>query len=79
MGRLLRETRAVLIAEWHPLLQRLAGYAPDALPRWLIERGWTLNAASHVGIRALDASDVPAMAKRLERQRKPVELVATRR
>jgi FkbM family methyltransferase len=78
MPRLLRAPRTVLIAEWHPLLQRLAGCAADALPRWLIERGWKLHAASHVGVRELDSDHVPALAKRLERHRKPVELVATR-
>jgi FkbM family methyltransferase len=79
MPRLLRAPNAVLIAEWHPLLQRLAGYGADALPRWLLDRGWSLHAASHVGIRRLTAARIPALAKRLERQRKPVELVATRR
>jgi FkbM family methyltransferase len=78
MPRLLRARHAVLIAEWHPKLQRLAGYEPDALPRWLIERGFKLQAVSHVGVRALDAADVTALGKRLERHRKPVELVATR-
>lgn len=79
MPRLLRTLHAVLIAEWHPLLQGLAGHDPDALPRWLLERGWRLHAASHIGVRRLHAARVPALAKRLERQRKPVELVATRR
>jgi FkbM family methyltransferase len=78
MPRLLGEHRPVLIVEWHPLLQRMAGYAPDALPRWLLERRWTLQAASHMAVRRLAAADVPALAGRLERLRKPVELLARR-
>jgi FkbM family methyltransferase len=78
MPRLLREPRTALIVEWHPLLQQMAGFAPDALPRWLIERGWRLRATSHLTSRALAADGVPALTARLLRKRGPVELVATR-
>ena len=59
MPRLLRAPRIALIVEWHPLLQQLAGYGADALPRWLLERGWCLQAASHLTVRPLAAADLP--------------------
>jgi hypothetical protein len=49
-----------------------------SIPRWLLERGWHLQAASHLAIRALPATDVPALTARLVRLRRPVELVARR-
>lgn len=76
MPRLLGAPASTLIVEWHPLLQRLAGYPPDALPRWLLERGWKLQAASHLTVRSLVAADLPAATARLERLRRPVELLA---
>lgn len=78
MTRLLLAPRLKLIVEWHPVLQRLAGYAADALPRWLLARGWQLHAASHFSVRPLAARDLAALAARLERLRKPVELLARR-
>jgi FkbM family methyltransferase len=78
MPRLLRTPRATLIVEWHPLLQQLAGFAADTLPRWLLERGWRLQAASHLGVRPLAPADVAPLAGRLLRLRKPVELLASR-
>lgn len=78
MPRLLSRPGLALIAEWHPTLQRMAGYAADGLPRWLLERGWRLHAASHLAVRPLAAADVPALAARLQRRRRPVELLARR-
>ena len=78
MPRLLETAAPVLIVEWHPMLQRLAGYAPDALPRWLLRRGWRVQAASHAAVRPLTEADVAkATARWLELER-PVELVASR-
>jgi FkbM family methyltransferase len=78
MPRILRARAVTLIVEWHPLLQQMAGYGADALPRWLLERGWSLQAASHLTIRRLAAADVPALTSRLLRLRSPVELLARR-
>ncbi len=78
MPRLLRAPRIALIVEWHPLLQQLAGYGADALPRWLLERGWSLQAASHLTVRRLAVADLPALTSRLLRLRGPVELLARR-
>lgn len=78
MPRLLRAPGTVLIVEWDPLLQQMAGYDADALPRWLLERGWRLRAASHLAARRLAAADVAALAARLMRVRRPVELLARR-
>ncbi len=78
MPQLLGTRRLVLVVEWHPALQALAGYAPDALPRWLLERGWRLHAASHWSLRALDAAALPALTARLQRRLGPVELLAQR-
>jgi hypothetical protein len=76
MTRLLRTPPEALIVEWHPLLQTMAGHAPDELPRWLLRRGWRLRAASHTAVRALPASDVAQATARLLRSRRPVELLA---
>jgi FkbM family methyltransferase len=78
MPRLLQRPPA-LIVEWHPLIQRLAGYAAAALPRWLLERGWQLHAASHMNTRQITAVDLAPLAARLWQQRRAVELVALRR
>jgi FkbM family methyltransferase len=78
MPRLLAGRGVALIVEWHPLLQQLAGYAPDELPRWLLERGWLLEAASHTSVRALPAAAIPRLTRRLLRAQRPVELVAYR-
>lgn len=78
MARLLRRPGLALIVEWHPALQRMAGYEPDALPRWLLSRGWMLHAASHLYTRPCTADNVPRMRERLLRAGRPVELVARR-
>jgi FkbM family methyltransferase len=76
MPRLLRRLPKALIVEWHPVLQTMAGYKTDELPRWFLSRGWRLHAASHTAVRALTAADVPRTTARLLRQRRPVELLA---
>lgn len=78
MARLLAAPRIALIVEWHPLLQQMAGFAPDALPQWLLERNWRLQAASHVAVRSLGIADLRMLTPRLLRIRRPVELVAVR-
>jgi FkbM family methyltransferase len=78
MPRLLRAPRLALIVEWHPTLQRMAGYAEDALPQWFIARGWQLHAASHYSVRTLSAANLPALCARLRRSGSPVELLARR-
>lgn len=78
MSRMLSNPSIVAIVEWDPLLQQMAGYGADALPRWLIERGWRLQSASHLALRPLPAADVSALAARLLRARRPVELLARR-
>jgi FkbM family methyltransferase len=78
MTRLLRNPGIQLIVEWHPRLQEAAGYAADALPRFLLERGFTLQAASHTRVTPLDADGIDATAARLRRSGHPVELVARR-
>jgi FkbM family methyltransferase len=76
--RLLAAPGTVLIVEWDPLLQEMAGHGGDELPRWLLERGWRLQAASHLAVSRLGAADLPALAASLERRRGMVELVASR-
>ena len=76
MPRLLGTRDVALIVEWHPLLQQLAGYAPDALPRWLLARSFRLEAASHTSVRALPDASIPRLTRRLLRLQRPVELVA---
>jgi FkbM family methyltransferase len=76
MSRVLQSRPNALIVEWHPLLQTMAGYSPDELPRWLLQRGWRLHAASHTRVCALSMSDVSDLTTRLLRRKRPVELVA---
>jgi FkbM family methyltransferase len=78
MPRILSKPDVTLIVEWDPLLQQLAGYSVDALPRWLLERGWRLQAASHLTNRPLTAAEMQALTDRLMRMRRPVELLARR-
>ena len=78
MERLLAAPGLVLIVEWDPTLQEMAGFAPDALPRGLLARGWRLQAASHWSVRELAAGEVAGRAARLARRRGLVELVARR-
>ena len=68
---------ANLIVEWHPTLQRMAGYAPDELPRWLLARGFRVRAVSHATERSLAAADLGHRTQRLMRLQRPVELLAT--
>lgn len=79
MPRLLRSSAPVLVVEWHPLLQRLAGYAADALPRWLLRQGWRVQAASHAAVRPLTEADLPRVTARWLHLERPVELLAWRR
>jgi FkbM family methyltransferase len=76
--RLLGTPGVVLIVEWDPVLQEMAGYGGDALPRWLLQRGWRLQAASHWAVRRLEEAGVAALTARLARRRGLVELVARR-
>lgn len=78
MPRLLAHHGVRLIVEWHPRLQEAAGYAADALPRFFLDRGFTLRAASHMRVTALGAAGVDAICARLCRAGRPVELVAAR-
>lgn len=78
MTRLLRRSSINLIVEWHPRLQEAAGYAPDALPRFLLERGFRLQTASHLRVAPLDAGGIERAARQLARSGRPVELVARR-
>ena len=50
----------------------------DALPRLLLERGFTLRAVSHTGVSPLAAGGIDALSARLLRSGRPVELLATR-
>jgi FkbM family methyltransferase len=78
MTRLLALPRIRLIVEWHPRLQQAAGHSPHTLPRLLLERGFTLRAASHTRITLLRPQDVEPLATRLHASGRPVELVAQR-
>jgi FkbM family methyltransferase len=78
MTRLLRHSEIQLIVEWHPRLQEAAGYAVDALPIFLLDHGFRLRAASHARISQLKVTGISALAARLRRRGRPVELVAQR-
>ena len=76
MPRLLAQRGIHLVVEWHPVLQQAAGYAADELPRMLLDGGFRLDAIGHLGSWPLNASDIPELASRLSRARRPVELFA---
>jgi FkbM family methyltransferase len=78
MTRLLANRAIQLIVEWHPRLQEAAGYAADELPRFLLDSGFTMWAASHTRVTPVRVSDVDAMSARLRRSGGPVELIARR-
>ena len=78
MPRLLGGADVAVVVEWDPTLQRMAGYDGDALPRWFLDRGWRLQAVSHLATRALTADAVQAMTARLTRTTRLVELLARR-
>ncbi|MEQ1761032.1 MAG: FkbM family methyltransferase [Vicinamibacterales bacterium] len=78
MTRLLESARINLVVEWHPLLQEKAGYDAAALPRLLLDLGFTLVGASHTGASPVTLNDVPAMIERLSTSGRPVDLLARR-
>jgi FkbM family methyltransferase len=78
MTRLLQLPRIRLIVEWHPRLQEAAGHTAGVLPRFLLERGFTLRAASHSRIVPLKPGEIDSLARRLHAAGRPVELVAAR-
>jgi len=76
MPRLLAQPGLHLIAEWHPRLQRDAGYDPGALPRTLLEAGFRVDAVGHLRSRPLHPGDIDRLGARLFRAKRPVELFA---
>jgi FkbM family methyltransferase len=78
MKRLLTSPGPQLIVEWHPVLQAAAGYAPDALPRFLLNAGYALRAVGHFRTESLTERNLVGITNRLRASRRPVELVARR-
>jgi FkbM family methyltransferase len=78
MSRLLNSQSLRLIVEWHPTLQQAAGHSPDALPRYLINLGFTLQVVTHTHTALLQRADLPTITALLLHKRSPVELLAFR-
>ena len=78
MSRILQSPKLRLIVEWHPTLQQAAGHAPDALPRQLLDLGFTLQVVTHTHSAMLHLSEVPIITDALLTKRSPVELLAFR-
>jgi FkbM family methyltransferase len=78
MSRLLAFPAVRLIVEWHPLLQQAAGYRSDALPRALLDHGFSLETVDHLRRRPLTAAGIASTCERLTAARRPVELFAFR-
>jgi FkbM family methyltransferase len=76
--RLLADPAVRLLVEWHPTLQAAAGYGPDALPRWLLERGFALEIAWHTQRAPLLLAQLPQAASYLSTRNQSVELLARR-
>ena len=79
MTRLLRARPVRLIVEWHPALQVAAGYAADALPRWLIDRGFSVSIAWHTSLEPVTDARLASALTRLLPGGHSVELLAERR
>jgi FkbM family methyltransferase len=78
MQRMLHSPTIRLIVEWHPTLQQAAGHAPDELPRYLADHGFTLDVVTHTSSALLHHIDLPLLTAKLLQSRSPVELLATR-
>jgi FkbM family methyltransferase len=78
MTTLLQVPSIRLLVEWHPVLQQAAGYAPDALPRALIDAGFALETVDHLRRRPFGVQHIAGEAERLIAARRPVELFAWR-
>ena len=76
MPRLLAHPGLHLIIEWHPCLQRDAGYDPGALPRTLLDAGFRVDAVGHLRSHPLRGRDIDRLGVRLFRAKRPVELYA---
>lgn len=76
--RLLADPPVRLLVEWHPTLQVAAGYETDSLPRWLLERGFTLEIAWHTQRAPLRVEQLPEAAAYLSARNQSVELLARR-
>ncbi len=76
MSRLLRAKPVRLIVEWHPALQVAAGYAADALPRWLIDRGFSVSIAWHTSLEPVTDARLASALTRLLPGGHSVELLA---
>jgi FkbM family methyltransferase len=78
MPRLLASPATKLVVEWHPVLQRAAGYAAGALPRALLDHGFSLEGVDHLTRRRLDPGHIAELTERLVVARRPIELFAFR-
>jgi len=78
MSRLLEHPGLRLIVEWHPGLQEAAGYEASALPRFLLECGFSLRAVGHTGGAPLTKKDVERVETQMRHSTHPVELDAWR-
>lgn len=78
MTRILGGPDIHLIVEWHPVLQEAAGFAADALPRFLLAAGFDVQAAGHFRTEPLVEAGIERMTHRLRVSRRPAELVARR-
>jgi hypothetical protein len=79
MARLLTLPTIRLIIEWHPTLQQAAGHAPDALPRRLMNLGFSVQVVTHTQSSTLKESNLLTLTAQLLNRRSPVELLAHRK
>lgn len=78
MGHILQAPNVQLIVEWHPLLQEIAGHAPDALPHELLGWGFHLYRLRGLRLQQLEADDITALLPALQRAKRPEDLLAAR-
>ena len=67
-----------MIVEWHPELQQMAGYRPDALPRVLLDHGFRLHLTWHTHLTNVERQRIHDVASLFRRAERPAELLACR-
>jgi FkbM family methyltransferase len=78
MSRIISTPGIRLIVEWHPALQQAAGHSPDALPEFLLGRGFTLHTWRGGRIVPVARSEIGSLSVAMLHRRRPLDLLARR-
>jgi FkbM family methyltransferase len=78
MSRIISTPGIRLIVEWHPALQQAAGHSPEALPEFLLARGFTLHVWRGGRIVPVAGSEIGSLSVAMLHRRRPLDLLARR-